>query len=256
MLDFNNLNFFRLSKSLNMVVKYKFINYLLYKIFKPKLSILNKLYIYYYYIKYNFKFNINTKFNLLDFILPSYPFKLYKLLLLENNLLDFTYYFINVDFIDKYKSFFKNFLNKFMRAGKRYLVEKKFNLILTSNKNSDLFIYLFDSLEYLKPYINIKLFTFKQKGKKKSVKKGKRVKKNIKVIPEQIGHIKSYKVALNWLVSSILNSDYSFKKAIIKELVHTSKYKYSQSIKKRNNVYKLASENRSSFHYRWLFVIN
>merc|ERR1712137_331662 len=174
------------------IIKYKFLTYLffknfkiLYKIFKFKLNILYGI----------LKFNIFYLYEYLNLTLFNYPYKSYKFSSVNINLLDFTYYYLNVDFLNNYKSFFKNFLNKFMRSGKRYLVEKKFDLMLTSNKNSCLFIYLFDSLEYLKPFINIKLFTFKQKGKKKSVKKGKKVKNFIKVVPEQIGHIKSYKVA-------------------------------------------------------------
>lgn len=219
-----------------------------------------------YFLAFNFKTKFNSflvylsiircnnfffKFNSLK---KKYPKKDYKVSKLPYSI-DLTYYFLNTDFNYKFKSFFKSFLNKFMSSGSRYSTEKTFNNMIIFNKSYFFFGYLFDSLEYLKPYINIKIFEFKQKGKKKSVKKGKKEKKQVKIIPEQIGLLKSYRVAFKWLVSSILEDTInSFRGAVVNELINTSRYKTSRSLKKRNNVYKLASENRSFFHYRWLII--
>merc|ERR1712216_619879 len=108
-----------------------------------------------------------------------------------------------------------------MRAGKYFIVEKLFFNLLETKKSIYFFFFLFEALEVLRPSLSVKLFTFKQKGKKKSVKKGKRVKKRVKVIPEKVSYNKSCKISFKWLTTSILENTqgYSFvdkKNSIVK----------------------------------------
>ena len=143
-----------------------------------------------------------------------------------------------------------------MRAGKKFIIEKVFFSLLEIKKSIYFFFFLFEALEVLRPSLSVKLFTFKQKGKKKSVKKGKRVKKRVKVIPEKVNYNKSCKISFKWLTTSIIENTEGFnfsdkKNSIIKELYSIYFFNKGDSIKKKKNLYKLAAKNRSSMHFRW-----
>ena len=151
----------------------------------------------------------------------------------------------------KYKRYLKIFILKFMRAGKKYNIESIFNDIFWSNKSLILFIYLYEALEILKPHINIRILIFQPKGKKRSIKKGKRKKVKKKIIPEKITPRKSLKHSFKWLINSIKINKSERKKAIKEELINISILNKGLAIKWRKNLYKAAAKNRANKHYRW-----
>ena len=184
------------------------------------------------FIKYSFifKYNIFILFNyfklvyinkyygsLIDIYLLSLSNKTNKVLRGElNKISSFLY---NKKY--KHQKILSVFLNKFMRAGKSFIVEKVFFSLLETKKSVYFFFFLFEALEVLRPSLSVKLFTFKPKGKKKSVKKGKRVKKRVKVIPEKVNYNKSCKISFKWLTTSIIENTEGYnlsdkKKSIIK----------------------------------------
>lgn len=150
----------------------------------------------------------------------------------------------------KYQKFVKTFLNKFMSAGKKYIIERVFFNILWTNKSSIIFPYLYEAIIVLKPFVSMKIFKYKPRGKKKSVKKGKKKKKDVKIIPENVSDMKSYRMAFRWLVNAILKENKILEVAIVDEL-KALYHKKGKALKLRKSFYKLAAKHRSSIHFRW-----
>jgi hypothetical protein len=94
------------------------------------------------------------------------------------------------------KVFFKALLNKFMFAGRFYLVETLFNQFFFKKRSNAFHIFFYEALNILKPFVNIHIYTFKKRGKKRSIRKGKRVVKHTKVLPIKIKSRKAYRMAM------------------------------------------------------------
>ena len=173
--------------------------------------------------------------------------------LVKKDIIKFNYYYLNTNFRERFKNFFKLLLNKFMSSGCRFISEHIFKPIMNSPKNTFFFKQIHVAIEFLKPRLNLKIFEIKSKGKKRSIKKEDKdkEKKKLKIIPEKIGPFKGYKIALNWIIHSI-SSNYTTDQylSILNEFFSVN-LGWGKSLVYKKNFYKTAGKNRMSFHFRW-----
>lgn len=153
----------------------------------------------------------------------------------------------------KHQEFLRILMNKFMLKGRKYLIEKRFNELLCSNKSYYLYYFLYEAIEILRPCLDLKVYTFKKRGKKRSVKKGTRVVQHVKIIPVEITKVKSYKIAFKWLVKAILTQKSEpFKNSLVKVIKETYYKTYNSSaVLYKKQAYQTAAINRQGSHYRW-----
>jgi hypothetical protein len=129
-------------------------------------------------------------------------------------------YFFKTNY--KFENVLKTLVTKFIRSGRRYLVERVMNQIFCRNRSFFFFFYLFEVIELLRPVFYLRILIFQRRGKQRSVKKGTKVKKRTKVIPVKINYIKSYKVSFMWLVKSILKQNKSLNAEVIMKETYTT----------------------------------
>lgn len=112
--------------------------------------------------------------------------------------------------------------------------------------------FFFEVLYLYKPMLNVKIFKPTKKGKK-SVKKSKKKKKiRTKIIPVPISRKKRYDLIIKWLVDSINSrKEFSLGSRIINEFYDSLILKRGGTLKKKMQLSKLLTINRSNIHYRW-----
>jgi hypothetical protein len=159
--------------------------------------------------------------------------------------------------------FFKKFINNLAYGGSYFLVEKIIYTLLADLSFGTTFyssyrsriklfpIFLFFEVIFIcRPLLQVRIWKFKKRGKKKLGKKGKAL--NTKVIPTNIEREKAYYVTLKWLVQSIRShAEKKLGRGIAKEFQEILVNCSGATIEKKRKLYNLIVINRSFAHFRW-----
>lgn len=150
-----------------------------------------------------------------------------------------------------------------MVGGRLFLVEKIIYELFKSFKLKQIFykqyveqlIYLpilifFEVIYTCKPLLGAIIWKFKPKGKK--IRKKGKLKINTKVIPVNIRRESSYFTAVGWLVNTIkADKNKKLTDSVVQEFQLVLHSKGGNTLKKKQQLYKLITLNREFAHFRW-----
>ena len=164
-------------------------------------------------------------------------------------------------FIDKHRYnyyfgswFFSKLINKFIKKGKRYKIEKEFSnffKIMKKKKKFMFFLFYLEALSLLRPIIGAKVWKFSKNKRARKRKKGVKFQVRVKIIPININEVSKFKQALKWLYLRIKKNNLEFKKSILIEILAVVKRKKNSALQDKKSHQNLIVQNRGVRHYRW-----
>ncbi len=131
------------------------------------------------------------------------------------------------------------FVNIIMKEGKKSIAEKIFydscNLVKEKEKTEPLEIFK-KALKNVKPLIEVK---------------ARRVGGSNYQVPVEVPTQRGYSLAMRWLLESARKrSEHSMEEKLASEIMEASR-NAGASVKKREEVHKMAEANKAFAHYRW-----